>query len=1114
MAFPLTPLPIRQELLINGTWTDVTSRDREVAAIQITRGFSGEQVSVSAGSCEFTLDNRDGYLSNRNPLSPYYGLVGRNTQTRVSQLESVPFLKLADYSDSSGSYDGAEVFTADKAVLDITGDIDIRADIAPDRWTGGSSYLIAGKYVTASNQRSWLIYVDTYGYLHFVWSPDGTSGARVLVTSTAIVPMAGPRLTIRVTLDVNNGAAGNTTTFYTSDSVSGSWTTLGSAVVVAGTSSIFASTASLEIGTANSGTGRGGTLGGVNPFTGKIYRVQVYDGIAGTLRADMYPGGQAEGATSWSDGLSTPNTWLTAVSAQITRNDYRFWGEIPKFPQRWDPTGTDVTVPTHAGDLLERLSQGSKPLASPIRINIGKYVDSATGLVDGYWPCEDESDATTISAVVGKTGQYGDASFASDSALPGSAGTLVFSADTGYALGQTTGSHALTRTAFVLCYFKFPSVPAVDVPFMIYNFGGGTVSKVTLSAGLTTYTMTATAHDGSVLGTSSVGHGAGAAPDQWLAMRILFTESAGTVSWQWAWYPVGAPVTYGTNSSFSATIGRAVGWLCPATTGRNGTAIAQIVLARADIGFSTAEFTGSTNAYSGDLAGDRFARICRQIGLAYWIVGRQQDDAGNDLTERMGPQPLDTPLNILKQCAEIDGGYLYGPRDKFGLGLRLRSSFINTYPVTMDYSAKVLSGSIEPDENTTSIRNDVTVNRTAGGFARWSKTSGPLNINEPSADPDGVGVYDTSVSRNAYLESRLPFLAQDEVARGTVDELRYPRAMVELARRALLADTGLTAGVRALNLGDVIRLTDLPSWMPPDDTDQLVQGYMEWLRNRGQEFTWNLAPYSPYVMPILSNPGGAFPRLDADPGQILLYGAHSSGATSLLLMIDVTPAVANGTRLIDTAGYAAEFPVDLKLSGERVTMTACTTATSTVPTTLDGTFESGVAGFTATDCTLAQSAVFAFAGTKSALMTIVGSPALAYWRPTGTLPVVEGASYTFSAQVRSVAALTDVRAAIDWFGASGYISTVDSGGASLASGSWVLRTITATAPAGATEARMGPTMLSSPTTGSLLYTDAWSFTSNTYNWQTATVTRAVNGVVKAQTDGTEVSLWQSSTLGL
>lgn len=232
--------------------------------------------------------------------------------------------------------------------------------------------------------------------------------------------------------------------------------------------------------------------------------------------------------------------------------------------------------------------------------------------------------------------------------------------------------------------------------------------------------------------------------------------------------------------------------------------------------------------------------------MPYWIVGRQSDAGGNDITERMGPQPLDTPLNIVKEAVLLDGGYLYGPRDKFGIGFRLRSSLINSYTTTLDYTAKVLSGSIQPDENTTNIANDVTVTRPAGGFGRWVKNSGSLNTKEPSVDPQGVGLYDTSISLNAYLETRLVELAQDQVLHGTIDELRYPVLMIDLSRRALTGNATLTAAVRAKDQGDVFTLTNLPSFMPPGGVDLIINGYTEWLRNRSQEFTYNLAPYSVY----------------------------------------------------------------------------------------------------------------------------------------------------------------------------------------------------------------------------------------------------------------------------
>lgn len=83
MTFPQTALNSLVEIDIDGVWTNVTSyvmRD----PITITRGRADESSLVEASSCTMTLNNRDGRFSPRNPGSPYFGILGRNTPIRVS----------------------------------------------------------------------------------------------------------------------------------------------------------------------------------------------------------------------------------------------------------------------------------------------------------------------------------------------------------------------------------------------------------------------------------------------------------------------------------------------------------------------------------------------------------------------------------------------------------------------------------------------------------------------------------------------------------------------------------------------------------------------------------------------------------------------------------------------------------------------------------------------------------------------------------------------------------------------------------------------------------------------------------------------------------------------
>jgi hypothetical protein len=176
---------------------------------------------------------------------------------------------------------------------------------------------------------------------------------------------------------------------------------------------------------------------------------------------------------------------------------------------------------------------------------------------------------------------------------------------------------------------------------------------------------------------------------------------------------------------------------------------------------------------------------------------------------------------------------------------------------------------------------------------------------------------------------------------------------------------------------------------------------------------------------------------------------------------------------------------------------------------ITGTFESGVSEWEAVSCTFTQSSTFAHAGTFSGLMTVTGTPTQSYALTTlnNSPRVDEGDVITVAIWVRSTALLSDVRVVAGWRTASGsYLSISDSGAAALASGSWVQRTLTATAPAGVVHCTYGATIAGSPAAGTLLYVDDATFSNASANYQTATVTRSVNGISKTHDDGEQVWL--------
>lgn len=212
---------------------------------------------------------------------------------------------------------GSYASTPDTAALDIVGDIDLRVDATLDDW--GADQVLAGKWLVAG-QRSYRLetFDDT---LTLTWSNDGTTvlfAQSTALLSSVVAP--GGRLAVRATLDVDNGAAGKTVRFYTARNIDDGWVPLGNAVTTATTTSIFSSTAVLEVGSANDGT--------TDLAAGTCHAVEVRNGIGGTIVADPWFFEDAPtGATSFVDGAG--RTWTVNGTATIKRrevlvDDYEF----------------------------------------------------------------------------------------------------------------------------------------------------------------------------------------------------------------------------------------------------------------------------------------------------------------------------------------------------------------------------------------------------------------------------------------------------------------------------------------------------------------------------------------------------------------------------------------------------------------------------------------------------------------------------------------------------------------------------------------------------------------------------------------------------------------------
>lgn len=934
MAFPYTPLQQKVEILRTTGWTDITSPyvRRNPGLVQITRGRSGEAGSVEPGSIELTLENNDGRFSPRNPEGTYYGTFGRNTQIRVSLA--------ADNTHAFMPGGVADRVSApDAAALDITGDIDIRADVELLSWRAAQD--IVGKYDTPSDERSWIFQINSGGFLTLTWSTDGTTTGLRTAVSTAPVPVPGDRRqAIAVTLDVNNGASGHTARFYYANTIDvawASWTQLGTDVVISGTTSIYSSTASVRLGDTDSVTAPLESGDPYNtftdvlfetadPMTGRYYAFQLRSGIDGTVVANPNFRIQTAGDDSFADTASVPVTWTMDNNAEIRDRDYRAWCEVTAWPpERTDLSANDLVVDVQASGILRRLANRDQPLDSAMK----RYVTTAfssTELV-GYWPFEDADGSDRVAS-----GLSGGPSMKVDGS-PSWATSDVFAASDpllelnssrievnmpGYPISGTSGLGTAVRffmsipsstvaDGAVVARFGVTHSP-IDRLDVIYNTASSGTLKVTAySDGTAVSTSSTTSPSGGLNGRNcywSLGaEQSGSDVIYTLAVSVIGTGTGNSVTLNPTGSAVLGPFTkliFGPQSDITSV---AVGHV----TVHNGTnsVVLTILSNEGD----------ATDAWKGEAAGRRIERLCEEEGVPFQRWGNL------DKTPAMGNQHSDDFDHLLEECEVTDGGMRYEPRDMFGLGYRTALE-LSGQParLTLDYASNELFEDPRPVDDDRYIRNDITMSRSTGGTYRLTQTDGPLNVNSPEDDPDGVEPYPASITVYPRYDAQLGDLAGWALNLGTVDEFRYPQVVVDLSNSRIAADATLVSDATRIDPGDRLTITNPPDDWGPETVGQLVNKVTEVLGNFEHSFTYDCSPSSPWNIAVRDSAGVTVARRDT--AGCTVAAAADSTQLPFLVYTDTGPLWITNTTT------PADFPFDMLIGGERVTVSGITSGRS------------------------------------------------------------------------------------------------------------------------------------------------------------------------------------------
>ncbi|WP_433406886.1 hypothetical protein [Streptomyces sp. CA-146814] len=873
------PPPRTTELYYGGAWHP--AKARESAPVTIERGVSAEGTAAGPSAASQVLDNRNGAYSPRNPLSPLYGEIGRNTPWRHTVQAGGPWLALPGSANNG-------LTTPNHANLAITGDIDIRLDVALDGYR--EEMPLAGRYETTGNQRSWMLSLVPNG-LRLIWSPDGTFTNAVTVTSTEPVPAYnGQRICLRVTLDVNNGAGGKTVTFYTGQQINGRWQRLGEPITTAGTTSVHNAVEGLQLG----------AVPDYNALRarGHLYGLQLRNGIDGTIRVDLDTATAAEpGDTSFTD--ATGLVWTIRDSATLTNRHIRMAGEVPAWPPSRDLSGADRTVAIAPAGIMRRLGAGNRPLDSILR----RYLIDAAPLE--CWPLTDGKQATRGASLRGSApaqpvggaqplwgeGEIADwleptAAFPLQTrgilrAFPATAGTASWSVDIFRAgRGQNEWIEITDRGAGT----------SADPTHMWSLYLQAVPNQILL--------FCQTMVDGAVTSTDFLGDLLVPGIYDDLPHHIRFTTTVSGAQTFWQLWIDGELMSLSV-MAFAGRPIRRVDLLWDLV----GSSAAEVTFGYLTCWNSTGPSAETVNGVfrglPGEPAGDRVLRLSREHGVPVSVAGEVAAQT------RLGIQRPDRYLETLATIATSDLGFLFERRDDRELVYRARSTLYNQDPVlVLDWSTGVISEPFRPTDDDKNTENDIAVTREGGATSpRAVLATGSMSVQDP---PAGIGRYDEDYTLSLEADHQTLDHARWRLHLGTHDGLRYTKITLNLGNPRVYE---LIDDIYRADVGDLIRLTNLPADYGPDDVDLIIRGYIEEIGADGWTITFNCSPGAPWEVGIRDDPERG--RRDT-AGSQLASGINAS-ATSLSVATTLGPRWTTN---------ATNMPFDVMVGGERMTVTA------------------------------------------------------------------------------------------------------------------------------------------------------------------------------------------------
>ncbi len=550
-------------------------------------------------------------------------------------------------------------------------------------------------------------------------------------------------------------------------------------------------------------------------------------------------------------GLIPPGTNVRVVIDGIVR----VVGAIDSTEPDFTDAPEIVTLLVTCVGVWDGLARGQqKPLNSPI------HRSTIPANPVEYWRLEEGAGSTTFRSALPAGPDCvltGSLSFAADTELGGSLPNPVMGTDT---LAQfPIRTHTFNGHWQVDWFMHMEGERAVDTTVMRVLCLDGPIYYWDFIVGNNTHYVRAFDINGAVVFTSASFATPSFMVTGWSHYRLMVHDiGGGTTEWRLVEFPV--PTTTGAffAGTYSGSIGRPImaQFLSPLYQANPAATLEGMSYGHLAVydNYDFSAVDGSGSGYTGERAASRFARIGAEEGITIGLVGSVND------TVIMGPQPADTTLNILLECAIADSAIMYDTMTAQQLIFRTRlNMYTQAAQLQLSYSQSHLSDPFYPvtgGVSDTTILNNITAERPKGGTAQYVIPDNDYNHWTTQDPPLGVTNREGKITVNLDNDSLLNEAAAWAAHLASWKEKRFSQITVE-RHRAPVAAAVTASQLWALNIMTLIAVDTVGAsrWLPQNEARMLVESRTDKLAQFGHTVIFNTRPADPYEVAQVNTSG-------------------------------------------------------------------------------------------------------------------------------------------------------------------------------------------------------------------------------------------------------------------